>query len=139
MKDEPVYISADLFGLTTERKGEDDMQIGQRFEDAVDYFDYVMPMVYPSHYPSGYLGYKNPADYPYEVVYNAVKKGVVKSTDKRAHVRAWIQAFNVGAVYGSDKIRAQIKASDDAGADGWVLWNASNRYTDKGLELEGKI
>jgi hypothetical protein len=138
MKDEPVYISADLFGLTTERKGEDDMRIGQRFDDAVNYFDYVMPMVYPSHYPSGYRGYKNPADYPYEVVYNAVKSGVNKAEDKRAHVRTWIQAFNIGAVYNADKIRAQIKASDDAGADGWVLWNAANRYADKGLELDDK-
>ncbi len=138
MKDEPVYISADLFGLTTERKGEDDMRIGQRFDDAVNYFDYVMPMVYPSHYPSGYLGYKNPADYPYEVVYNSIKSGVNKAVDKRAHVRTWVQAFNIGAVYNADKIRAQIKASDDAGADGWVLWNAANRYTDKGLELENK-
>ena len=95
-------------------------------------------MVYPSHYPSGYLGYKNPADYPYEVVYQAIKSGVNKAVDKRAHVRTWVQAFNIGAVYNADKIRAQIKASDDAGADGWVLWNAANRYTDKGLELENK-
>ncbi len=136
MQDEPVYISADLFGLTTEKKGEDDMRIGQRLDDAVLYFDYVMPMVYPSHYPTGYRGYKNPANYPYEVVYQSMKAGVKKSEGKKAKLRAWIQAFNLGAVYDGTKIRAEIKATDDAGADGWVLWNAANRYTDAGLEKE---
>jgi hypothetical protein len=136
MKDEPVYISADLFGLTTEKKGADDMSIGQRLADAVDHFDYVMPMVYPSHYPTGYRGYKNPANYPYEVVYNAMKAGVAQAEGKKAKLRSWIQAFNLGAVYDDAKIRAQIKASDDAGADGWVLWNAANRYTKKGLKVD---
>ncbi|MBI2037592.1 MAG: putative glycoside hydrolase [Candidatus Magasanikbacteria bacterium] len=136
MQGESVYISADLFGLTTEKKGQDDMRIGQRLADAILYFDYVMPMVYPSHYPKGYRGYKNPADYPYEVVYNAMKAGATQAEGKKAKLRAWIQAFNLGAVYDGTKIRAQIKASDDAGAEGWVLWNAANRYTDAGLEKE---
>ncbi len=136
MQDEPVYISADLFGLTTEKKGSDDLHIGQRLADAVDHFDYVMPMVYPSHYPTGYRGYKNPANYPYEVVYNAMKAGVKQAEGKKAKLRAWIQAFNLGAVYDGKKIRAQIQASDDAGADGWVLWNAANRYGEAGLEKE---
>ncbi len=136
MADEPVYLSADLFGLTTEKKGEDDMRIGQLFVDVVDYFDYIMPMVYPSHYPSGYRGFKNPAEHPYEVVNEAIKAGVKKTDGKRAKTRAWLQAFNMGAIYNAKKIRAQIKATDDAGADGWILWNAANRYTDKGLEKE---
>lgn len=136
MKDEPVYISADLFGLTTERKGEDDMSIGQRLADAVEHFDYVMPMVYPSHYPTGYRGFKNPANHPYEVVYSAMKAGVKQTEGEKAKLRTWIQAFNLGAVYDDAKIRAQTKASDDAGADGWILWNASNRYTKKGLKGE---
>ena len=136
MKNTPVYISGDLFGLTTEKKGEDDMSIGQRLADAVENFDYVMPMVYPSHYPTGYRGFKNPADHPYEVVYNAMKAGAKQAEGKKAKLRTWIQAFNLGAIYDGAKIRAQIKASDDAGADGWILWNASNRYTNKGLEKE---
>ncbi len=61
-----VKISADLFGLAT--INQDDLGIGQVLENAYAYFDYVSPMVYPSHYASGFLGYKNPALYPYEVV-----------------------------------------------------------------------
>lgn len=133
LADLPVYISADLFGLTTEKSGEDDMFIGQRFSDAVKYFDYVYPMVYPSHYPRGYLGYANPADHPYEVVYNALSSGVKRAQGQRAKVRGWLQAFNLGAVYNGAKIRAQINAADKAGAEGWILWNAGNRYSAAGL------
>lgn len=133
MAREPVYISADLFGLTTERTGEDDMMIGQRIMDAAQYFDYVCPMVYPSHYPTGYMNFSNPADHPYEVVYNAMKKGVDRTKSMRAKLRTWVQYFNLGAVYDGDKVRAQIKASDEAGADGWMLWNARNVYDGRGI------
>ena len=46
----------------------DDMNIGQNLESALKYFDYVAPMVYPSHYPKGFNNYPNPAAKPYEVV-----------------------------------------------------------------------
>lgn len=136
MAEEPVYISADLFGLTTEKTDGDDMNIGQRLADAVKYFDYVCPMVYPSHYPPRYMGFSNPADHPYEVVFQSVRSGVAQAQNKRAKIRPWIQDFNIGAVYGGDKIRAQINAADSAGADGWILWNAANRYSDEGLLLK---
>ena len=134
MKNEPVYISADLFGLTTEKSGEDDMNIGQRLSDAARYFDYVCPMVYPSHYPRGYMDFVNPADHPYEVVSHAIAAGVKQVVGQKAKIRAWIQAFNLGAIYDAGKIRAQIDAGEKAGSDGWVLWNARNVYTDAGLK-----
>lgn len=59
-------ISADLFGLATVNG--DDLGIGQIIQTAYESFDYVSPMVYPSHYASGFLGYTTPAKYPYEVV-----------------------------------------------------------------------
>jgi len=68
------WLSADVFGMTT--SSYDDLSIGQILERAVPYFDFVAPMVYPSHYPSGFLGGRNPNDYPYEVVYNAMRDGV---------------------------------------------------------------
>ncbi len=59
-------ISVDLFGLTT--SSADDLGIGQKIEDAYPNFDYVSPMVYPSHFASGYNGFKNPAEHPYDVI-----------------------------------------------------------------------
>lgn len=150
LKDEPAYISADLFGFTTER--DNDMNIGQQIEDAALYFDYVSPMVYPSHYPSGYLNLTNPAANPYPVVANAIKKGVESLTlrpepeikideetgeeiivekeaiEYRAKIRPWLQAFNMGAIYTPTMIDLQIQASNENGGYGYLLWNARNVY-----------
>jgi hypothetical protein len=71
-------ISADVFGLTTVNS--DDMGIGQVITDAYQYFDYVSPMVYPSHFADGFIGYKNPAAHPYEVIGYALQKGLARLT-----------------------------------------------------------
>ena len=59
-------ISVDLFGQTTVMT--DDMGIGQIIENAFENFDYVSPMVYPSHYVNGFMGFSNPVEHPYEVI-----------------------------------------------------------------------
>jgi len=59
-------ISVDLFGQTTTNT--DDMGIGQIIENAFENFDYISPMVYPSHYINGFMGFANPADHPYEII-----------------------------------------------------------------------
>jgi len=136
-KVENIPISADLFGLTTEAK--DDMGIGQVWEKALPYFDFLCPMVYPSHYPSGYSGYKNPALYPYEVINKALASGVVKTqaiNQNIAKIRPWLQDFDLGATYTKEMIRAEIKAVYDNGLDSWMLWDPSNKYTPSALELE---
>jgi len=130
LKTEPAYLSADLFGFTTERT--DDMNIGQQIEDAALYFDYVCPMVYPSHYPSGYLDLKNPAADPYKVVTFALTKGeesLKPIENLRAKIRPWLQDFNLGADYTPAMVDLQIKAASEAGTYGYLLWNARNVYS----------
>lgn len=56
-------------------------------------------------------------------------------------VRPWLQDFTATWVqghisYGPEEIRAQIQAVYDAGYEEWILWNAANRYTEKGLLRE---
>lgn len=142
LKMEGIKISADVFGLTT--SAFDDLGIGQVIENAYQNFDAVAPMVYPSHYAVGFLGYTEPAKHPYEVVKYAIERASVKlekynySTDpgivgpgsKRtnAKIRPWIQAFNMGDIYDTAKIKIQIKASDESGGTGWMIWNPSNNY-----------
>jgi hypothetical protein len=99
----------------------------------VDNADFVCPMMYPSHYPAGHLGFANPAEHPAEVFENGMKMGLPQFDGHRAKLRPWIQAFNLGAVYGADKIRAQIAVVEKNTNAGWLLWNASNRYTAEGL------
>ncbi len=134
-KDTNIPISADLFGLTTEVK--DDMGIGQVWEKALPYFDYLAPMVYPSHYPSGTGGFAKPAEHPYEIIDRALESAVART--KAAgydikKVRPWLQDFNLGATYTKERIRAQMKATYDNGLDSWMLWDPANTYTASALE-----
>ncbi|MCE9585884.1 putative glycoside hydrolase [Candidatus Uhrbacteria bacterium] len=134
LMDEHIPVSFDLFGMTFLTA--EDFGIGQRLEDAYPNADFVSPMAYPSHYWPGYLGFKNPADHPYEVVKATLDKGAeiletdhfISATSSRPHFRPWIQDFDIGATYTAKHIEAQIKASRDAGASGWILWNARNVY-----------
>ena len=133
LADYPAWISLDMFGFVMEKKGEDDMRIGQRLADAVGTADYICPMMYPSHYPSGHLGLDNPAAFPGLVIDNGMKKGEGWFVGTKTLVRPWLQAFNIGAVYGAEKIRAQIDAVEKYPNAGWLLWNAANRYSTAGL------
>jgi len=151
------WLSADLFGMTTTNY--DDLAIGQVQERAVPYFDFVAPMVYPSHYPYDYLGLGDPNKQPYTIVHHAMKSGVARLratttpvmafTHERigtttpavyskpaydaSRLRTWIQDFNYGGIYGPAEVRAQIQASYDAGVMSWMIWAPSNRYTKAAL------
>lgn len=127
LREEGIPVSYDLFGMTF--WSEDDFNIGQRLVDTYPYADFISPMVYPSHYPNGFEGFSNPALNPYEIVKRSLDKGGEMMGDEaRSHFRPWLQDFDIGAVYTSDLIEAQIKASRDAGASGWIFWNARNVY-----------
>lgn len=136
-KDKNIPMSADLFGLTTEAT--DDMGIGQVWEKAYPYFDYLAPMVYPSHYPAGHMGYSNPSTHPYEVINKALISGIAKiekiGGDKNK-IRPWLQDFDLGATYTKEMVQAQIKAVYDNGLKSWMLWDPSNKYTPAALKLE---
>lgn len=147
------WTSADLFGMTTTNY--DDLSIGQIQERAAPYFDFIAPMVYPSHYPNNYLGLGNPNDHPYQIVYHAMSSGAARmqaSTTRLAgfkherigtstpamytkpaygpeRLRTWIQDFDYGGDYDAADVRAQIQASYDAGVMSWMIWAPSNRYT----------
>jgi hypothetical protein len=151
------WTSVDLFGMTTTNF--DDLSIGQVQERAAPYFDFVAPMVYPSHYPSNYLGLGNPNDYPYKIVYHAMKTGAdrmhssttpmqgflherigtstpalyQKPTYTGDRLRTWIQDFDYGGDYDAADVRAQIQASYDAGVQSWMIWAPSNIYTKAAL------
>lgn len=131
----PVFLSADVFGLTPWVEGGGDMGIGQRIEDISPYVDYLCPMVYPSTFAPGALGYENPALYPYEVVYRSTVKAKERS---KALVRPWLQHYSLyGVTYGLEQFQAQRRAAEEAGAWGWVWWNAGGFY-EESLFAPGK-
>jgi hypothetical protein len=142
LEDGAPVTSADFFGMTT--NAADDMGIGQVLEDGLTYFDYLAPMVYPSHYPHSWNGYGNPNENPGGVVRDAMRFAVDRANAYAAatttpeairakvsprQLRAWIQDFNYGGDYDAADVRAQIDGTIEAGAPGYMLWDPANRYT----------
>jgi len=159
-----AVLSADLFGMTTTNP--DDLNIGQVLERTMPYFDYIAPMVYPSHYPSSFIGLGNPNSDPYRVVNYSMVEAVRRaratttfisalthtliSTSTRPYtykkdaysplvLRPWLQDFDYGGNYDVAEVKAQIQATYDAGLTSWMLWAPSNVYTRGALfpEKEG--
>jgi hypothetical protein len=130
-----VKMSADLFGMAATNK--DDLNIGQILEYAAPYFDYLAPMVYPSHYPKGFNGYNNVNKYPYEIVKlsmdEAVKRMISASTSPQK-IRPWLQDFDYPVTYTPEMVRAQKKAVYDAGLNSWMMWDPTNIYTKSALD-----
>ena len=142
LRAEGIPVSFDVFGMICLR--EDGFGIGQRLVDVLPFTDFLSPMVYPSHYPEGFEGFANPALYPYEVVKDsldacitqAVAQGLGTQEEMAEKFRPWLQDFDIGAVYTANLIEAQIQASRDAGASGWMLWNSRNVYEPAEYEEE---
>jgi len=135
LRAEGVPISADLFGFTTWHQS--DLGIGQWLADGLAHFDHISPMVYPSHYPSGTLSLQNPAAHPYEIVHDSMGKANEVVAELKggetpaAHVgtlRPWLQAFDLGAVYTTQMVMAQVRAARENGNSGFLFWNAKNTY-----------
>lgn len=144
LKNTGMKTSVDIFGMTTTVMN--DMGIGQVLEKALPYFDYVAPMVYPSHYPATWSGFQNPAAHPYEVIKIAMSRGRERemalnlshgvATSTPTKLRSWIQDFNLGATYGPEEVKAELKASVDSGVPSWMIWSAANKYTSEALQKE---
>jgi len=148
-----IVTSADLFGMTTTNT--DDLGIGQVLEYALENFDYVCPMVYPSHYPPTFNGWPDPNKVPYEIVkfsldsavsrdkflYSEISTSTASTTPdlglmKRINplqIRPWLQDNDYPVHYTSAMVRAQIQATYDSGLTSWMLWDPANTYTKEAL------
>lgn len=148
-----IVISSDLFGMVTTNT--DDLNIGQVLERALPYFDYIGPMVYPSHYPKGFNGWNDVNAVPYElmkfVMAAAVKRTEATTTgipslaytrvgtstpavyskpayDKKK-MRPWIQDFDYPVEYTPAMVEAQLRANRELGLDSYMVWDPGNKYS----------
>jgi len=121
-----IKISADVFGWVFIENN--DQGIGQLIEEMAPYLDYIYPMAYPSHYNKHFLGFDDAEAHPYEVVRYTLEKGFKRIGDTQCLIIPWIQAFSYDIKYTEREILAQIKASEDLGIQGFLFWNATNRY-----------
>lgn len=125
-----VMVAADIFGYVLWNF--DDTGIGQKIQPVLDAVDIVSPMLYPSGYHLGIPNYRNPVQHPYEIVNLSLKRAQERTGASPLRFRPWLQAFRDYAFRGGDfkeeRMRTQIKASDDFGASGWMFWNPRNIY-----------
>lgn len=161
LSDTGLVTSADLFGMTTTNS--DDLGIGQVLEHALLHFDYVSPMVYPSHYPPQFNGWPDPNKVPYEIVKFSMDSALAKLAFLRQEVsatttvltdgtvatttpdfkamkrvnplqlRPWLQDNDYPVHYTPAMVRAQIQATYDVSLTSWMLWDPANTYTREAL------
>lgn len=134
-----ILLSVDLFGMTTTNP--DDLNIGQVLESAFPYFDYLSPMVYPSHYPSGFKGFADVNAVPYQIVKISLDSALMRLktyndtvASTSIQIRPWLQDNDYPVPYTPEMVRAQIQATYDAGLTSWMLWDAGNLYTRAALQ-----
>lgn len=123
-----VFISVDTYGNICWSK--DDNGIGQTVASLAKHVDYLAPMLYPSCFSCGSFSFHYPADHPYDVVYRSIKHIADRISPKR--VRPWLQGFRDYKTkkrhYKKFEITEQIKATQDLGTNGWMLWSPSSKY-----------
>lgn len=137
-----VFVSADNFGYVCWNL--DDTGIGQCFADIGPVVDYISPMLYPSSFQFGIPGLRNPLSDPYRVVFASLERARSRTGFPSLTFRPWLQAFADyafdGRRFGKFELEQQIRAAQDAGASGWLLWDPKNRYSTEALsELAPKL
>jgi hypothetical protein len=97
-------------------------------------------MLYPSGFQFGIPGYRNPVAYSYQIVSLTLKKAQERTNIPPVRFRPWLQAFRDYAFdrryFNGTEIRNQIKAAEEFGSNGWMLWNPRNVYQPDGLKKE---
>ena len=122
-----VKLSICTFGLTT--SVDNGMGIGQTLDQMADLVDFASPMMYPSHYIKGQYGLKNPNRSPYETIRHGIQDALGRLGGKPDQLRPYLQDFSMLHVhYTPAHVRAQIRAAEELGVRGWILWNPQNRY-----------
>jgi hypothetical protein len=118
-------VSADVFGLSATRN----MGIGQRPKKLGQYLDTIYPMVYPSHFGPGEYNLTDPNAQPGRTVGLALRDFDTQLTGLDTRLVPWLQDFSLGRTYTLADVQDQIEAARDAGAEGFLLWNAAGLYT----------
>ncbi len=122
-----VKVSICTFGLTT--SVDTGLGIGQNMGEMAAKMDYVSPMMYPSHYARGEYGLAVPNNHPYVTIRRGIQDALARLPGRSGALRPYLQDFSLGVRYDAAKVRAQIRAAEELGVTGWILWNAQNKYT----------
>ena len=113
--------------------------IGQDFSEISNEADIMCSMIYPSHCGPYSFDIEKPDLEPYELVTRYLKEeqAIFKDLDHRPQSRPWIQDFTASwigegnwMVYDADAVQAQIDAIYESGQREYLIWNATNTYSE---------
>lgn len=121
-----IPLQVDVFGITSFGESK---YIGQNIKMFAQSVDAICPMVYPSHYVPFPEHFKR----PYETVFDSLKRIKTQfGSPMPIKLYAYIELSNYHYPMSRPKtleyIKAQLKAVEAAGADGWYAWSPHNRY-----------
>lgn len=121
-----IKLQIDIFGVAADKPNN---TIGQNAQIQAKHVNTIAPMVYPSHYEPNKIHAKK----PYKTVLTSTEalKHQLKNYPNVAVV-PWLETYNYrNKMSYPERIsytRAQIQAARDAGAKGYYIWSAQNRY-----------
>lgn len=131
-----IPLQVDVFGITSFGESK---YIGQNIKLFSQTVDAICPMVYPSHFVPFPEHFKR----PYETVFNSLKLIKQQFNNKIPFkLYAYIELSNYHYPMSHAKtleyIKAQMKAVEEAQADGWYAWSPHNRYDNLFYILENQ-
>lgn len=121
-----IPLQVDVFGIASFGESK---YIGQNIKLFSQSVDAICPMVYPSHYVPFPQHFKQ----PYETVYGSLKSikqqfGETMPVKMYAYIELTNYHFPMSHPKTLEYIKAQLKAVDAAGANGFYAWSPHNRY-----------
>ncbi len=122
-----IPLQVDVFGIASFGESK---YIGQNIKLFSQSVDAICPMVYPSHY----VPFPEHFKHPYDTVFVSIKhiKKQFGGNQMPIKMYPYIELSNYHYPMTHAKtleyIKAQLKAVDEAGADGWYAWSPHNRY-----------
>lgn len=124
--DDRAKLQIDVFG---ESSFKESPRIGQNIPVFAPSVDAVCPMLYPSHFEP----FREHAKRPYNIIYAALTKLKSQfSGNTPFKLYPYVELSNYRHSFSDEQlvgyIHAQIKAVEDANADGWYAWSAKNKY-----------
>jgi len=122
-----VTLTADVFAIVSWQREADINATGQDIQKMSQNLDAIHPMIYSSHFSKNFGFRENLPDEPYHIVYKGSSLSK-KYANKNCRVIPYIQSNSWKVNYGYDYMAGQIQAVKDSGSDGYILWNASNKY-----------
>ena len=123
-----IPLQIDIFGEVSFKESP---RIGQNIQLFADTIDGACPMVYPSHYHP----YQTHSKEPYKTVYKSLValKSKFENGGTPFKLIPYIEASNyhykLSSAQKSKYVMEQIRATEDAKADGWFVWSPTNSYS----------